>query len=240
MMLCKSGFFVCAVPRSGSFLLCDLLRSTAVAGNPMEYGAQDDERHWRQIHGFDNHRNYFLHYAHRLCVSSNGVFGAKMMFGQMMSFAADLKRYKSIDAGGMVDTIDLAFGAPRYVQLLRKDKERQAISLVRANQTSTWSPAQGPSARTLYDPALLERAENFLLGQENAWNDALRWLEQSRRMTLYYEDVVENMEGAVTSVLSWLQVADTPKPFKPPSMKRQSDAITQEWLDRWRGHKLRA
>jgi LPS sulfotransferase NodH len=238
-MLCKSGFFVCAVPRSGSILLCDLLRSTGVAGNPMEYGPQDEERTWRHFHGFNDHRNYFLHYAHRLCVSSNGVFGAKMMFGQMMSFAADLKRYKAIDAVGMIDTIDLAFGLPRYVQLLRKDRERQAISLVRANQSGIWSSTQVPSAQPLYDPVLLERAGDFLLGQENAWSDALRGLEQSRRMTLYYEDVVENMEGAVTSVLSWLQIVDTPKPFKPPSMKRQSDAITQEWLDRWRGHKPR-
>jgi LPS sulfotransferase NodH len=152
----------------------------------MEYGAQDDERTWRHIHGFNDHRNYFLHYAHRLCVSSNGVFGAKMTLGQMMSFAADLRRYKAIDAGGMIDAIDLAFAVPRYVQLLRKDKKRQAISLVRANPTGIWSSAHGPSAQPSYDPALPGRAGDFLLGQEDAWNDALRGLDQSRRTTLRF------------------------------------------------------
>jgi LPS sulfotransferase NodH len=163
-----------------------------------------------------------------------------MMYRQMTAFAADLKRYKSIDAGGMIDTIDLAFGAPRYVQLLRRDKERQVISLVRANQTGIWSSAQNNSAPPVYDAVLLDRGKDFLLGQEMAWNEALGRLDQSRKMRLYYEDVVEDMEATLTLLLNWLQIADTPRPFRPPSMKRQSDAITQEWLDRWRRHRLAA
>jgi trehalose 2-sulfotransferase len=212
-------------------LLCNLLQSTGVAGSPIEYGGQEDERTWRRGHGFGDHRNYFLHYAHRLCVTSNGVFGAKMMFAQMTSFVADLKRYKAIDAGEMIDTIDVAFGMPRYVQMLRRDKERQAISFVRAAQSGAWNWIEAPRAQPNYDPALLERAGEFLLGQESAWNEAFRGLDQSRRMTLHYEDVAENMEGTVTSLLNWLQIADPARPFRPPSMKRQSDAISQEWLE---------
>jgi LPS sulfotransferase NodH len=233
-MLCKSAFFICAVPRTGSSLFCDLLQSTGVAGIPIEYGAQDDEKTWRHSRGFSDHRNYFLHYAHRLCVTSNGVFSAKMMFEQMTSFVSDLKRYKLIDAGGMIDTIDFAFGKPRYVQLLRKDKERQAVSFVRAAQTGAWTWIQAPDKEPDYDPALLERAKDFLLRQENSWNEALGGLDQSRRMTLDYEDLVENMEGTVSSVLNWLQIVDPPRSFMRPTIKRQSDAITEAWLDAWR------
>jgi LPS sulfotransferase NodH len=238
-MLCRSAFFICAVPRTGSSLLCDLLQSTGVAGNPIEYAAQDEEMTWRHRRGFGDHRDYFLHYAHRLCVTSNGVFSAKMMFEQMISFVSDLKRYKSIDAGAMIDTIDFAFGRPRYIQLLRKDKERQAVSFVRAAQTGAWTWIQAAGKSPDYDPELLERAKDFLLRQEHSWNEALLSLDQSRRMTLEYEDVVENMEGTVSAVLNWLQIIDHPRPVKPPSMKRQADAITEEWLEAWRKHKVR-
>jgi LPS sulfotransferase NodH len=85
----------------------------------------------------------------------------------------DLKRYKSIDAGGMVETIDLAFGKPRYIQVLRRDKERQAISLVRAEQTGSWATPQSPGGRSEYDSARLDHTLALLLRLENAWNEAL-------------------------------------------------------------------
>src|SRR5262249_36907904 len=89
-MLCRKAFFICAVPRSGSSLLCNLLQRTGVAGNPMEYGGEEDERTWRRGHGFSDHRNYFLHFVHRLSVTGNGVFSAKLMIEHMISFAADV------------------------------------------------------------------------------------------------------------------------------------------------------
>ena len=235
-MLCKRAFFICAVPRSGSTLLCDLLQATGVAGSPMEYGVQENEQIWKHAYGFNDHRNYFIHYAHRLSVTGNGVFSAKLMFKQMTAFVSDLKRYKSIDAGGMIETIDLAFGKPRYIQVLRKDKERQAISLVRAEQTGSWASPQSSGRRSEYDSAHLDRALALLLRLDNAWDESLAEIHLSRKMTLYYEDIVENMEGSISSLLNWLQIEDHPKPFKSPSMKRQSDAMTEEWLAMWRKH----
>jgi LPS sulfotransferase NodH len=239
-MLCKSAFFVCAVPRSGSTLLCDLLQASSVAGNPIEYGVEENEHTWRHTHGFSDHRNYFLHYAHRLSLTGNGVFSAKLMFRQMISFVEDLKRYKSINAGGMVETLDLAFGQPRYVRVLRRDKERQAISLARAEQTGAWASPQAAGGRSEYDPARLDHTLVLLLRLESSWNEALAEIAPSRKLTLYYEDIVENMEGTISSLLAWLQIADHPKPFRPPSMERQSDATTEEWLAMWRKHKLLA
>jgi LPS sulfotransferase NodH len=236
-MLCRSAFIICAVPRSGSSLLCNLLQLTGVAGNPMEYGGQDDERVWRQGHGFSHHRDYFLHFAHRMSVTSNGVFSAKLMFEQMIAFAADLKRYKSIDAGGPLATIDFAFGKPRYVQMLRRDKERQAISFVRAAQTGAWNWAQARAGAVAYDLALLERAQKFLHEKEMAWNDVLRDIDLSKRTTLYYEHLMTDMSGTVARLLAWLQIPDPPVSFKPPSIRQQSDALTEQWLEAWRSQR---
>jgi LPS sulfotransferase NodH len=239
-MLCKGALFICAIPRSGSTLLCDLLQATGVAGNPMEYGVQDNEQTWRRTHGFSDHRNYFIHYTHRLSVTSNGIFSAKLMFRQIASFVEDLKRYKSIDSGGTVETLDRAFGKPRYVQVLRRDRERQAISLVRAEQTSAWASPQAPRGSPEYDPVRLDHTLALLQRLESGWNETLAHVDRSRKMTLHYEDIVEDMAGTVSSVLSWMQIADRPRPFRPPSMERQSDAMTEEWLAMWRKHRLLA
>jgi trehalose 2-sulfotransferase len=202
----------------------------------MEYGVEENEKTWRDTHGFNDHRNYFIHYAHRLSVTGNGVFSAKLMFKQMAAFVLDLKRYKSIDAGGMIETIDLAFGKPRYIQVLRRNKERQAISLVRAEQTGSWASPQSPGGQPGYDSARLDYTLALLLRLENAWNEALAEIHPSRRLTLDYEDIVENLERSISSLLNWLQIEDRPRPFKSPSMKRQSDAMTEEWLAMWRKH----
>lgn len=239
-MLCKSAFFICAVPRSGSTLLCDLLQTTGVAGNPIEYGIEENEPVWRHTQGFCDHRAYFIHFAHRLCVTGNGIFAAKLMFRQMTSFVADLKRYKSIDSGGLIETLDFAFGRPRYVQVLRRDRERQAISLVRAEQTGAWASPQTASRPSEYDPGQLDRTVALLLQLEKYWDEALADVDASRKLTLHYEDIVGDIEGTLSSLLGWLQITDSPKPFKPPSMQRQSDAVTEEWLPMWKKHKLLA
>jgi LPS sulfotransferase NodH len=233
-MLCKRAFFICAVPRSGSTLLCDLLQATGVAGNPMEYGVEENEQIWRRTYGFNRHRDYFAHYSHRLTVTGNGVFSAKLMLKQMDAFVSDLKRYKSIEAGGMIETIDFAFGKPLYIQVFRRDKKRQAISLVRAEQTGSWASPQHPSGRPVFDSSRLDRTLALLLRLENTWNEELAAVDPSRRMTLEYEDIVENMESSLSSLLDWLQIAERPKPFRSPSIERQSDELTEEWLGMWR------
>ena len=234
LMLCKRAFFICAVPRVGSYLLCDLLQHTGVAGNPNEYREHNGEGVRGDFSGFRDHRSYFLHFAHRLSVTSNGIFSAKMMFEQMASFASDVSRYKSIDGGGMMETIELAFGKPRYIQILRKDRERQAVSFVRAAQTGAWTLSQASDGPSEYDPSQLERGRDFLMQKETAWNEALKNIDATRRMTLYYEDLLKNMENTVSTLLRWLEIADPPRPFAPPSIKPQSDPTSEDWLNAWR------
>jgi LPS sulfotransferase NodH len=230
----KRAFFVCAVPRSGSYLLCELLQATAVAGYPTEYGVLQDEKTWREFLGFSDHRDYFFHFLNKLSVTGNSVFGAKMMFEQLTSFCLDLQRYSRICPGGPTEVLDLAFVEPRYIQLLRKDKARQAISLARALQTGSWNWSQSSQREPQYDPALIARAEQSLQAQEENWRGLLSSIDPSRKITLYYEDVLEDMSGSVHFILDWLGIDEPPRPFKRPSLQQQSDTISEQWLRQWR------
>jgi LPS sulfotransferase NodH len=47
-----TSYLVCATPRSGSFLLCEALKNTALAGQPEEYFWRDDEPAWKERWGY--------------------------------------------------------------------------------------------------------------------------------------------------------------------------------------------
>lgn len=74
------SYLVCATPRSGSTLLCEVLASTGLAGYPAEYFLPKDYEHWCDEWGV---RGYEALLASALLAGStpNGVFGAKVMWG---------------------------------------------------------------------------------------------------------------------------------------------------------------
>ena len=85
---CLDAYLICATPRTGSSLLCGLLASTGVAGNPESYFRQQDEPSWAAqwgISGTDGTFDYALYLQTALAAgrSENGVFGARVMWGTL-------------------------------------------------------------------------------------------------------------------------------------------------------------
>ncbi|HTX45171.1 MAG TPA: Stf0 family sulfotransferase [Solirubrobacteraceae bacterium] len=168
-----SSYLVCSTQRSGSTLLCELLKSTGVAGCPDEFfegrastGVPPHPRDY--LRGLDStgmgirsdrtppavpsysdlrgisYREH-LERSFRLGTTANGVFGSKLMWNQL----DELKRLASQldEYAGLEppELLDALFGNPRYVWVRRRDKVRQAISLWRALQTREWSSGDADS-----------------------------------------------------------------------------------------------
>jgi len=53
-----TSYLICATPRSGSFLLCETLKDTGLAGNPEEYFWRDDEPAWTARWGTETYLDY--------------------------------------------------------------------------------------------------------------------------------------------------------------------------------------
>ena len=51
----NTSYLICATPRSGSFLLCEALKNTGIAGNPEEYFWRGDEPFWKERWGVSNY-----------------------------------------------------------------------------------------------------------------------------------------------------------------------------------------
>jgi trehalose 2-sulfotransferase len=158
---------VCATPRSGSTLLCELLKDTGVAGTPEEYfeariktglpphpgdyltnlprtgvGIRDDPTPPRapehsSLIGLSGYREH-LERTFRLGTTPNGVFGAKLMWSHIPDMQTFVRELPEYAQLDLFELLERMFGGPRYVWVTRHDKVRQAVSLWRALQTRSW------------------------------------------------------------------------------------------------------
>ena len=254
-----SAYFVCATPRSGSTLLCHTLGETGVAGDPLEFfeavGSTGAPRHglqWfegaggidltgvgdpldapdgpsystlRDVASYDEH----VERARALGTGSNGVFGAKVMWGHLDE-AARLAGVEGMDA-----FIRLLVGdvEPRFVWVRRFDTARQAVSLWRAIQTGAWRKDGGAEAGDdpRYDFAAIDHLVKLLRDHDAQWE---RWFGERgiEPLTFRYRHIAAEPVEAVCRVLDYLGIEADPPKFGP-RLERQADERSERWVDRY-------
>src|SRR5205823_4458979 len=113
-MLIQTSYFICATPRTGSFLLCEALKNTGVAGQPAEYFARDDksplQENWSPSVG-------------RKCLeedieqgsTANGVFGAKIMRGYFDILVGKLRLILGAEELSVPELLQVAFPNLHYI-----------------------------------------------------------------------------------------------------------------------------
>jgi trehalose 2-sulfotransferase len=170
----------------------------------------------------------------------NGVFGAKMMWGYFNDF---LELTRGIPRfGGMGDgsLLSAAFPELRYVFVSRSDKVRQAVSLWRALQTWVWRKAEGhadeeplPDQRVVYSFDAINHLLDQLRRHEDAWRGFFFRIGQ-RPLSVLYEEIAGDLEGAVDRVLDGLDVQRPPSaPAVRQPMNRQSDELSESWVQNY-------
>ena len=167
MVMVSRSYLVCATPRSGSTLLCELLKETGVAGRPEEYfeakiktglpphpgdyladlpptgaGVRSDPApprapEYSSLIGLGSYRDH-LERTRRLGTTGNGVFGAKVMWGHLPDMQTFARSLPEYESFELYDLLERLFDSPRYVWVARRDKVRQAVSMWRALQTRSW------------------------------------------------------------------------------------------------------
>jgi LPS sulfotransferase NodH len=179
----QESYFVCATPRSGSWFLCGLLASTGVAGRPHEWFWRDTRASLERAWGVRDKREY-LELVLAAGTTSNGVFGAKVMFGLLPGLEP--------------------FPRPRFVWMRRRDRLAQAASFARAVQTGHWHhwdpPARAePEAR----PDMVEALRAELDELEAGWE---RWFAERgvEPLEVAYEELAADPAAETRRVLAFL------------------------------------
>lgn len=178
-----ASYILCATPRSGSTLLCDLL-TDAGAGVPQSCFRPESEAALRRAWGLAQQpgsdrsegEHAFIAAVLREGTADTGVFGFRLMWENLAALSQRLAvLYPS--AEGDVGRFAAAFGTSRYLHLSRADKVAQAVSLERARQSGLWHrhadgrarEQQGAPRPVAYDGAALAGHVATLRANDAAW-----------------------------------------------------------------------
>ena len=258
-------YIVAATPRSGSTLLCELLKGSGVAGRPNEdfQALRSTSRSRQPRQYFDGIDAPFLdalaptdpghpetadEFAAKLTASrlnsttDNGVYGTKVMWSYFDELGARLATLPGLEQAPLEDALTATFPGLRFVQIQRADKIGQAISLWTAVQTQTWrDEGDGGSVapEVVYDFAAIDHLVRLQTAHEDAWT---AWLGDHDFPVhrVVYEELAQDPQAQVLEVIRWLDVpwagsAAVP----PPKMRKQSSSRSAEWADRYRADAAR-
>lgn len=182
---------------------------------------------------------YYLEKVFEEGTTPNGVFGAKLMWSYLDDFVAylsDILFCKEMPVPQLLSTV---FPNLHYIWVIREDKVQQAVSLWKAIQTWTWkqesSSADKQPARELhFHFAAIDHLVQQITRDEAAWQ---RYFATNgiQPFPVVYEELIRAYEKTALSILDYLSI---PIPdnhlFAERRMKQQADALSDEWVQRYR------
>jgi LPS sulfotransferase NodH len=196
----------------------------------------------------------YLEWAFEAGTTPNGVFGAKLMwgyFGDFVSLVRNIPAYRDVPLAELLYDV---FPELTFVRIVRANKVRQAVSLWKAVQTATWREDQAsagaiasvendgsPPYRSFIEehrPQLrfhygaIDHLLRQLLIEEASW-DAFFEHTRIKPILVLYENFAADYEASTLNLLDRLDLAP-PEGFDfEPRMKKQSDAVNDDWTKRY-------
>ena len=236
------GYMLCASPRSGSTLLCDLLTQTGIAGRPQSFFKPDAipglAREWGLAGGMQVWDTSYVDAVREHGTAGTGCFGMRIMWSDMAAFLGRLRLlYPGDDSD--VDRVRNVLGVERFVHLSRGDRLAEAVSLVLARQTGLWHrhadgserERSAPAARPHYDHDEIDAALSLLDAEAVGWS---AWFDASEvvPLAISYEELAANAGTALASVIEHIggRVAT---PIETRTAKLAT-ALNAEWSARFR------
>jgi LPS sulfotransferase NodH len=229
------SFIVCALPRSGSSLLCELLAASELAGAPSEVFDRNQMQEFRRVWDVGSFEDYMDALVAKK-TSPNGVFGIKAHYHQLVEAFGDTQTIS-------VHPRDLGDHFPNLhlVHIRRRDRIAQAVSFARATQTEQWTSAHDvPAAPPRYDDEQIRALLEWIEREEVAWESFIA-ASEAPVLRLAYEELVEAIEETVLTVMRFLEI-ELPPGFEvpAPTLARQADALNAEWAARYAARSPRA
>ena len=215
----RKCIIIASEERSGSEWLCQIMGSTGVLGKPTEYFNAD----WQRVHFPDYPEDVIeqANLARRIGTTRNGICAIKM-------HCAQFDRIKS------VLSLSRIFFPALFVRLHRRDKLRQAISLVRARQTMRFHHFSSPKGTEQYDPVLISNTLDELIQTHARWT---RYLQTNdvELVDVEYEELHADPIRILARIADAAGVSRDllATPGRRDSLRIQRDATTEEWRARF-------
>jgi LPS sulfotransferase NodH len=229
--------FVCATPRTGSNLLDGLLEGTGLVGEPAEDFGEVFKTQVLPAVGRAGFGDYVVRCAHR--AGKTGVFSTKLHLDQRDLFLHLLSLFRGAHGLSEGRLIAAVFPEPRFVWLRREDVVAQGVSWWRAKESGTWIHGQAGGSDEAFNFAGIDAAVRRAREQAEEWR---RWFAASgiEPLEVVYEQLVADPAGIVRAILSLVAI-DVPRDLVLTARtRRQADAVSEEWIRRYRELAARA
>lgn len=232
------SYFICATPRSGSNFLCEVLRTTGVAGQPDDYFWNPP--YWYAQWGVAG----FPGFVRRLlceATTANGVLGSKLMWDQLGDLVAGLAALHGLAETRPPEVLAAAFPNVHYVWLTRRDKVRQGISYYRAMETKIWRSGDaldGARADPQFNYEAIDRMVQLSTWEDDAWRDFFRRYAIEPHVVTY-EDLAATPTDVAQRVQRYLGISPTLEVRdRIWQHQQQADALSEEWVERYHARTL--
>jgi LPS sulfotransferase NodH len=239
-----SALIICATPRSGTTLLCDLLAETGVTGVPNSFYRAESVADFAAKLGVSDGPDVERRYLDAIVAEGSGsadLFSMRVMWPSVATMRGALGTLFPAAATD-AERIAAAFGTPLYLFVERKDKVAQAISRSKAEQSGLWHRAADGSVREqggayrapAYDRAAIAASIAETTAHEAEWHG---WFarENIAPMELTYEELSADPAAAIRRLMLALgrdvSVADR----VAPRTAKLADLTSAEWAKRFAG-----
>jgi LPS sulfotransferase NodH len=241
---------IASVERTGSTLLCSILRGTQAAGAPEEYLNIQTKNFarlrktirapklrfsqlplafarlatgrypWKNISSFS--QASFRNYLLAVARERTTPNG---VFGVKMHWN-QYKRHM-LDLGLDVNVWEAPVS---WVRITRENELRQAISFVRAAQSESWNSNMQVVREPIYDAAAIINALDRITEENTEW-DSYFATEGIVPLHITYEQLISDMDSTVRKVMAFI---DAPVEVVPaPQTKKQSESSSRQWAERF-------
>lgn len=213
------GYIICATSRSGSSYLCQLLASTGVLGNPLEYFNTSGRRR-RTDPRYPADPRVQVDVIRTRGATSNGVYGVKIIGPQLRSIG---------------DRVDPFRDLPKLalIRLQRRDLLAQAVSLARARQTKQFLATDRQRTEPVYSTEFILHCLQSVHKQESIW-DAVMARLGVQPLTVTYEEILRDPQDAVDRIAALMGLAlPVPADRSVITIRMQRDDVSIEWRERF-------
>lgn len=205
------GYALCGEPRAGTTFFRDLLKSTDVLGNPVEWFNPS----WKA--SIPKGEDFFATMLKR-ATTPNGIYAMKMFSGH---------RFQGQKHRWVTRLPNLSF-----VHIRRDDLLGQAISLARALQTRSFVHTVPESRKAAYNRRKIDSALLSIATGQARWE---MWFARHEitPLRLVYEDFQEDPESAVQAIADLVGVKGAKIDRSTITRQIQRDQLSDEWRQRY-------
>ena len=236
------ALIICATPRSGTTLLCDLLAETGMTGVPNSFYRAESVADFAAKLGVNAGAAFERRYLDAIVAEGRGatdLFSMRVMWPSVATIREALG-VAFPDATSDAGRIAAAFGTPLYLFVEREDKMAQAISRIKAEQSGLWHRAADGSVREQggeyrapeYDAARIRESIAETTGHEDEWRN---WFarESIAPMEMTYEELAGDPAAAVCRLMLALERDASVADRVAPRTSKLADATSLAWAERY-------